>query len=173
MPNLWHKYRGALTQNYCSSRSSIILGVAFNARCLLWSIFTTPAILPLNQRNTPNQKLSDARHLASPSARHLLVICLWSTARHSNCQSVHLCRLLPQRPQRLQLMFLSQARCASEPMLRRKHISHFPSFFNETPLWSGSTSSLGQSASRVSVIWHQCSLLPSCYVDSMTSRPSL
>lgn len=45
-------------------------------------------------------------------------------------------------------MFLSQAGCASEPMLWRKRISYFPSFFNVTPLWS--------SQSCVLVIWHQC-----------------
>lgn len=76
--------------------------------------------------------------------------------------SVHLCRFPPQQPQRLQPIFLSQAGCASEPMLRPKRISHFPSFFSETPLWSGSASSLGAVCVRLRlpimclVIWRQC-----------------
>lgn len=118
---------------------------------------------------TPHQKWSDARHLASPSARHLLVICPWSTARHSTCQSVHLCRLLSQQPQRLHLMFLSQGGRASESRLQQMRISRSQSFFNETPLWSGQLC-----LCDLTPVQHreQVSLLPSCYVDSMMPRPN-
>lgn len=95
----------------------------------------------------PNQKLSDARHLTSPSARRL-VICLWSTARHSICQPVHLSRLIPQQPQTTPAHVFVSGRVHIRAHATTKAHFPIPILFNETPLWSGQ--------SCVSVIWRQC-----------------